>query len=139
MATAPKTHRPHTGSTPRQLYDKRRGSAQERGYNHQWHKVRASKVKDNPLCEDCEDAGLTVPVDEVDHVIPITGHGDPLRLDMHNLRSRCKACHTKKTRLDQWIRRMYDDLVGDGIDCDEARDTIIEKVKDERAEWGEKP
>jgi len=130
MATAPKVHRVFKGSTSRRQCDERRGSAQSRGYDVTWRKLRAIKVKRNPLCEDCEQNGLTVPVAEVDHIIPINGMNDLLRLDMQNLRSRCKACHTRKTRLlDGWIRGMYDDLIGDGIDPDDARDTIIEKVR----------
>jgi len=130
MATAPKTHRPLTGGTPRQEHDKRRGSAQERGYDSRWHKLRALYVLEHLLCEDCEANGLTVVVDEVDHIIPIDGKYDPLRLDAANLRSRCKACHTKKTHnWDVRIRRMYDDLIGTGIDHDEARDAVTRWAK----------
>ncbi len=124
MATAPKTHRPLGSSTPRQQHDKRRGSAQERGYDARWHKLRAWYVRQHPLCQDCEARGLTVVVDEVDHVIPINGPNDQLRLDVMNLRSRCKACHAKKTRIDGWIRSMYEHLIQDGITYYRARDAV---------------
>ena len=137
MATAPKTHRPLNTGTPRQEHDRMRGSAQERGYDSSWHKVREIKVKQNPLCEDCEYEGLTVPVSEVDHIIPINGLDDPLRLDMLNLRSRCKRCHIKKTRMDTWIRGMYEHLTEvEGKPLDDARDMIVEKVEREQFGWG---
>ena len=129
MATAPKTHRPLHGGTPRQEYDKRRGSAVERGYDSRWHKLRAWYVAGNPLCEDCSDKGLTVEVDEVDHVIPINGPNDPLRLDAENLRSRCKTCHTTKTyNLDRRLRGMYDGLLNSGIGYVAARDAVLNKA-----------
>ena len=128
MAMAPKTHRPLNSGTPRQEYDRRRGSAQERGYDSTWHDVRAIKVEMNPLCEDCEANGLTVLVDEVDHIIPINGKNDPLRLDMENLRSRCKACHTRKTRLDASIRGLFDGLIKQGYEYDNARDVVVDRA-----------
>ncbi len=129
MATAPKTHRPLGGTTARQQYDKRRGSAVERGYDHRWHECREWYVRRNGLCEDCAVKGLTVIVDEVDHIIPFKGSSDRLRLDHANLRSRCKACHTRKTRqFDVWIRRLWDNLMSNGTDYYTARDMLIEKV-----------
>ena len=125
MATAPKIHRPLNRGTPRQEHDKWRGSAAERGYDNDWHKCRDSYVLSHPLCEDCTDKGLTAEVDEVDHIIPFKGDGDDLRLDEDNLRSRCKACHTKKGRLDEWLRETYESLRRNGIGYQQARDTII--------------
>ena len=126
MATAPKTHRPLNSGTARQEYDKRRGSAQERGYDWNWHKLRAWYVESNPLCEDCADNGITVVVDEVDHIIPINGKNDRLLLDAENLRSRCKACHTRKTHsMDDRNRIMFDFLIGFGHDHDDARDAVL--------------
>lgn len=134
MATAPKTHRPHNLGTPRQEHDKWRGSAAERGYDNDWHTCRDSYVDLHPLCEDCTDKGLTVVVDEVDHIIPFEGLDDRLRLDEDNLRSRCKACHTRKTRLDGWIRGLYEHLRGEGFDYYTARDAVIDKVLKEQNE-----
>lgn len=136
MATAPKTHKPLHSGFVRIEHDKRRGSAVERGYDWTWHKLRESYVKQHPLCEDCEQDGLTVPVDEVDHIIPINGPNDPLLLDPQNLRSRCKACHVKKTRMDGRIRGMFDDLRKQGMQYDDARSIIVEKVERERIGWG---
>ena len=132
MATAPKTHRPLNSGPPREEYDKRRGSASERGYDAAWHKLREIKVKQNPLCEDCEQDGLTVIVNEVDHIIPISGRDDPLRLDMENLRSMCKTCHTRKTKNDSYIRSLFDSLIGQGIDHEGARDAVVERAKNLR-------
>ena len=138
MATAPKTHKPLKSGTPRQEYDKRRGSAVERGYDWDWHKRRKWYANRHPLCEDCESRGLTVMVDEVDHVIPIDGKHDRLRLDTHNLRSRCKACHTMKTRMDDWIRGAFDELIRDGIEYEIARDATVARAEIEQNGWGAK-
>src|SRR5689334_15174247 len=76
----------------------------ERGYDTLWRKVRAAYVADHPLCEDCLDEGVTNPeYIEVDHVIPIHVRPDR-RLDMTNLRSRCRRHHKLKTDED---RRIY--------------------------------
>ena len=75
----------------------RRGNSHSRGYDYRWTKLRAWWAKEHPLCQDCEDEGLTVLMDEVDHVIPFNGKHDPLRLDATNLRSLCKRHHRLKT------------------------------------------
>jgi 5-methylcytosine-specific restriction protein A len=74
-------------------YEKSRPNARQRGYAlPRWRKTRASHLKDYPRCEIC--AGSAT---EVDHVIAARGPHDPLFWDMHNLRSLCKWCHSKKT------------------------------------------
>lgn len=104
MPTAPKAHRPRHAPTTRV---DRRASAAERGYDQRWTKLRAAYVAQHPLCEDC--LPTITPVHEVDHVIPITGLGDPLRLLWVNLRSRCRRHHaTKTSRHDVYIRAEYD-------------------------------
>ena len=74
-----------------------RPSASERGYDRQWAELREWYARRYPLCEHCLEAGLTVPVHEVDHIIPFDGPGDALRLDPANLQSLCRPCHAKKT------------------------------------------
>lgn len=108
MPYAPKTHRPrHYTARPKRI--DRRASSSQRGYDSRWTKLRAAYVAQHPLCEDCMAQGRTAPVDEVDHVIPITGIDDPLRLMWVNLRSRCRPCHRRKTaRHDKAIRAEYE-------------------------------
>lgn len=81
-------------------YDELRGSASERGYNHAWNVFAADYKRRHPLCADCEDKGLTVAVEEVDHVIPLSERPD-LKFDERNLRGRCKPCHVRKTWQDR--------------------------------------
>lgn len=63
--------------------------------NPRWKELRAYKVGENPLCEECEKKGLTVPVAEVHHRIPfdINGINYELAYDYDNLVSLCVSCH----------------------------------------------
>jgi 5-methylcytosine-specific restriction enzyme A len=99
MSQAAPKFRPPQAPT-RQGFDRWRGSAAQRGYDHAWTLLRQRKVRQDPLCEDCLLEGRTTPAAEVDHVIPIAK--DPsLRLEISNLRSLCKSHHVRKTRRDQ--------------------------------------
>lgn len=62
--------------------------------SRKWRRMRAWKLKHNPLCEDCENAGRVVPGREVDHTTRIKDGGDPF--DMANLRTLCASCHARK-------------------------------------------
>lgn len=79
----------------------RRESASVRGYDRNWAELREWYARQYPLCEHCEARGLTVPVHEVDHIVPFDGPGDPMRLDAANLQSLCRPCHAKKTAQDK--------------------------------------
>jgi len=72
-----------------------RGSATDRGYDHAWQAVRAAYARAHPWCEPCLARGYRVPVQIVDHRIPLTQGG--ARLDPRNLESQCRSCHTRKT------------------------------------------
>lgn len=75
-------------------YDDRRGSASERGYDHQWRKLRLMFLRANPLCVECQRSGLVVAATEVDHIVAKSrGGGD----DWENLQGLCKSCHSRKT------------------------------------------
>jgi len=71
--------------------DKRVGRI-ERGYDKQWFKVRAMKLKSNPLCQRCESNGVVKPAVMVHHIKPISSHPQ-LRLVIDNLMSLCHDCH----------------------------------------------
>ena len=77
-----------------------RGSAHERGYDHEWRRVRVRALqRDKYLCQHCLLVGrVTVAVD-VDHIIPLASGGE--RLDLHNLQSLCRPCHRVKTERDK--------------------------------------
>ncbi len=84
--------------TRRDQRDRRlRGSSTERGYDRKWRRVRRWYAIRHPLCEECEDEGKTVPMDDVDHIVPFTDKSDPKRLDTNNLRSLCRNHHARKT------------------------------------------
>ena len=78
-------------------YDQQRGSSSARGYDYTWQRF-AAYLKGKPelaLCRPCQDAGLTVPRTQFDHVVPLS-EGGP-RLDENNIQPLCDACHNAKT------------------------------------------
>jgi 5-methylcytosine-specific restriction enzyme A len=77
--------------------DKRRGSANQRGYDADWRRLRDWHITNKPLCEICLLGGRVTGADHVDHIEPFHGKNDPLRLDPKNLQSLCKSCHSRKT------------------------------------------
>lgn len=74
-----------------------RPPSSQRGYDGAWRKVRDLKLAQDPLCQDCEEQGITEPANEVHHLLKVTDRPD-LRLDMTNLRSLCGRCHKRRTR-----------------------------------------
>jgi len=84
--------KPITRKTPDQV----RGSSSARGYDRAWRRTRDLKLKRDPLCEDCLENEFVEPAVEVHHVIKIAERPD-LRLDIDNLRSLCKTCHSIRT------------------------------------------
>ena len=64
--------------------------------NKRWRSVRASFIKQNPLCVTCEGMGVLKGAEIVDHIIPIRQGGN--EYDVRNLQSMCKVCHDKKSR-----------------------------------------
>ena len=72
-------------------------SSAQRGYGADWRKVRARKLRHNPLCEQCLQQGYDTVATRVHHLAPFKGINDPARLDVNNLESLCKACHDEAT------------------------------------------
>lgn len=82
-----------------QADNRAKGSSWSRGYDAEWDRVRKKALKrDQYLCQRCllEDDRM-VPAEHVDHIKPFGGKKDPLRLDLKNLKSLCKPCHSRKT------------------------------------------
>lgn len=73
-----------------------RQAAHLRGYDHDWAKLRAHKVRIDPLCEQCLREGKTILAQEVDHIRPIS-EAPELRLVLSNLMSLCRSHHARKT------------------------------------------
>lgn len=64
-----------------------------------WRKLRAVKLEQEPMCEECLQAGRITPAQMVDHIVPINKGG--AGLDMDNLQSLCNACHARKSAKDK--------------------------------------
>lgn len=81
--------------------ERQRGTTKERGYAGTWPKLRAMKLRRDPMCEietHCgKGLGRSDPdrATEVDHIIPISQRPD-LRLVWSNLQSACKPCNAAK-------------------------------------------
>ena len=70
-------------------------STTQRGYGHQWRKLRDSVMRrDQGLCQVCLAIGKYTPADEVDHVTPKAAGGSE---EPDNLQAICKPCHAEKT------------------------------------------
>ena len=84
----------------RQLYEQRRGTAAQRGYNARWRRLRRMVLARQPLCADPFDLhrehGETVAATEVDHIVAKDRGGDD---SMDNLQGLCKSCHSRKTAI----------------------------------------
>ncbi len=68
-----------------------------------WKRLREYKIRKSPLCQECEQNGFTRCGYDVDHVIEIKDDFSR-RLDVTNLRTLCRACHTYKTHQER-LRR----------------------------------
>ena len=69
-----------------------RESRHDRGYDSVWSRRSARHRHKFPVCDECERRGFIVPVDVVDHKIPVRCRPD-LRLDPKNWWSLCHFCH----------------------------------------------
>lgn len=78
-------------------YDTQRGTAAQRGYGSAWTKVRARKLRDNPLCERCEAEGRVRPATRVHHA-----DRDAHNNAAGNLISICRACHEAEHKGDRF-------------------------------------
>jgi 5-methylcytosine-specific restriction enzyme A len=65
--------------------------------DRRWKKLRLYKFSQNPVCELCEERGLTAQTQEIHHIKPIDlQHPDEsLIYDYDNLMSLCNDCHSR--------------------------------------------
>jgi 5-methylcytosine-specific restriction protein A len=73
-----------------------RPTANARGYNYRWQKVRAHYLRAHPLCADPDNIHGAGPVaaTDVDHRRPRAQGG---RDTWENLQALCHSCHSRKT------------------------------------------
>lgn len=76
-------------------YEQDRESSSKRGYDRKWQKLRAWKLRHDPLCEECKRNDRIVIATEVHHKKSVRLY-PLLRLVLENLESLCKTCHNKK-------------------------------------------
>ena len=81
-----------------QVDAKYRGSAQARGYDSRWRKLRDWVIAREPVCRLCAQAGRVRPADLVDHIRPLAAGGTH---HPTNLQPLCRRCHAAKTADDQ--------------------------------------
>jgi len=74
----------------------RRDNAHLHLYSTEWKKIRARKLREDPLCAECEKQGRLVLATVCDHIVP---HKGDLTLfyDYDNLQGLCTRCHAVKT------------------------------------------
>ena len=75
-----------------------RPNSTERGYNSRWQRARRVFLKKNPLCVECQRAGITERATTVDHIVPHKGN-QKLFWNRSNWRAMCEACHNRATAL----------------------------------------
>jgi 5-methylcytosine-specific restriction protein A len=54
-------------------YDRRRGSARQRGYDARWDRLAAIEKRCHPLCVGCLAIGRTAATEVIDHIMPHKG------------------------------------------------------------------
>lgn len=92
---------PERGRLPAAGVGKNRdyGQGERMRHSSRWLKLRRYVLAVEPLCRTCRRMGRFTPATDVDHVDP--HRGDPEKFfDLANLQPLCKACHSRKTALE---------------------------------------
>ena len=71
-----------------------------------WQKVRAAKLREEPLCELCLKIARIEPATVVDHLVAISKGGDPFP-PLYALMALCERCHNTKTRVVEQLGRKF--------------------------------
>jgi len=81
--------------TPRTAHTGRKRTNQKFYNSTAWRKARKAFLIQNPLCVKCQETGLVIPADVVDHKVPINEGGD--KLDPNNFQALCHKHHNQKS------------------------------------------
>ena len=98
MPTRPAVHRPSPSAVRRHRRHDTRPSAYQRGYDDAWEVVRLAHLREHPLCQDCLQRGLTTSGEDVHHLAKVSERPDLIH-DPANLRTLCRPCHNRRTRM----------------------------------------
>lgn len=99
--------------------DEQRGSASERGYDDQWHKVSRMHLSEFPLCQECEKYNKITAAVLTHHIKRIVEGGNRLAWD--NLESLCVDCHDEIHKGDRFEK--YKEIFNKGVmSIDEVRE-----------------
>lgn len=93
------THRPRWSPTKQerdQYYQRIRGDREEQAFYHSqaWLSLKEMKLCDQPYCEEHLKKGEYVGATIVHHIEEVKKRPE-MRLDMGNLMSVCKSCHSR--------------------------------------------
>lgn len=86
---------------PRKESDDEKRKSRQKIYNCvKWRRLRESKLKNSPLCEECEKRGDVTPAQHVHHIDSFLNYDDQTiknykAYDYANLMSLCAICHQK--------------------------------------------
>ena len=81
------------------LHPEETRSAAARGYGRRWQKASKAFLHRHPLCVECQRNGRYIAATVVDHIQPHRGD-TKLFWDESNWQPLCKACHDRKTGLE---------------------------------------
>ena len=85
-----KPYRSATLASAHERYDRKRGTAKERGYGPTWARVRRLKLNRNPLCERCNSVANMVHHKDRDSRNNLEA----------NLEALCNQCHAREHAMD---------------------------------------
>ena len=78
-----------------QHYEKyQRDPSTRKRYGRTWKRIRDRYITSHPLCEQCKNADILTPAEEVHHIRPLSKGGTH---DESNLMSLCTSCHSRIT------------------------------------------
>lgn len=102
-------------------YNEGRPARHQYYFTNTWKRLRDQYIKANPLCCRCEQRGLVVLAELVDHIIEIEDD-ESLKTDYLNLQSLCWRCHNTKTSEALRARNKNKLLKGIGRDINKGWD-----------------